>query len=53
MPTIRVHVPEADLELIKRAAVYRLTTVQALMVSAAEDRARQILAERKHIKAVK
>ena len=53
MPDIRLHIPEADYELMKRAAVDRLITVRQLILDAAEARARAVLAERKHIKVVK
>lgn len=43
MPTIRLHVPEADLELLKRAAVIRGEPVQKLIVEAAESRARDVI----------
>lgn len=47
MPTIRLHVPEADLELFKRVAVLQLTTVRAFILDAADERAREIIADRK------
>lgn len=53
MPDIRLHIPEADYELMKRAAVYQMITVKALILNAAEAQARAVLAERKHIKVVK
>ena len=52
MPTIRLHVPEADLELIKRAAGDKPAEVRGFILEAAEDQARKVLAHRRHIKAV-
>ena len=53
MPEIRLHIPESDYEMMKRAAVDQMITVKALILDAAEARARAVLTERKHIREVK
>lgn len=49
MPTIRLHIPEADLDLFKRAAGDKLPAVRGFILDAAESEARRVLAHRKHM----
>lgn len=45
MTKMRVSIPEDVLDLLKQAAVARLLTVNDLIVEAAAERARKVLAE--------
>lgn len=49
MPTIRLHIPEADLELFKRAAGDKPAELRGFILDAAEERARAVLAHRKRV----
>lgn len=46
MPTLRLHVPDADLDLIRRAAEFSNVSVKRLIVEAAEQAALAIVARK-------
>lgn len=50
---IRLRLPAADLDLLRRAAAAERTSVTALILDGAEAEARRVLARREHIVLVK